>query len=94
MRQPDCAKGKAADASHSKPAAFQDFAANTNVVSVECATAPDSLEALRRGLAAVGMSCFQLHGSELAVTGPGCLPKALPDVRSGWVYLRQLRRFG
>jgi hypothetical protein len=91
MGPSDSTKGKAADASHSKPAAFQTSFENTHEVPRQFAIEADPLEGLRRGLAGLGLGCVQLTGSELALTGPGSPGRALPDVRSAWVYLRRLR---
>lgn len=48
------------------------------------------IDALRRQLRPFGLSVCRMLGSELAVTGER-FSRALPDVRCGWVLVRQLR---
>lgn len=48
------------------------------------------IDALQRQLRPFGLSVCRMLGSELAVTGER-FSRALPDVRCGWMLLRQLR---
>lgn len=48
------------------------------------------LDALRRAFLAVGLTVHRMALDELAVTGPQ-FARSLPDTRTGWLLLRQLR---
>lgn len=48
-------------------------------------------ENLKRAFAAYGLSLHQLLADEMAVTGPGFPARMVPDRRSAYCLLRQLR---
>lgn len=54
-------------------------------------SAEDSrLSSLRRQLVPFGLTVHRMAGPELSVTGSG-FARCLPDFRSGWLLVRQLR---
>lgn len=83
-------QGKTGPLAKAKPVLQITHAAHLSE-QTECASDGARLEALRRQFCEFGLSVHQLTGAELVVTGPGAPSRCVPDIRSGWLYLRQLR---
>lgn len=83
-------QGKTGPLTKAKPVYQDSYTAHRSEPS-ECDTDGERLESLRRQFLSLGLSVHQLTGAEMVVTGPGAPSRSVPDIRSGWLYLRQMR---